>query len=72
MHKPLNLSHTDANVKDNLTRLSAFTGTTAEFFRFLLKSKRVVTDKLSSGYFTRCVINGARNNENADDVASAS
>lgn len=64
----MKLSYTTENIK-SLTRLFVFEGTTAEFFRFLLKSKRVITDKLSSGYYTRCVINGARNNENAADIA---
>ncbi len=65
----IQLSFTNEHIK-SLTRLGLFEGTTAELFRFLLKSKRVLTDKLSSGYYTRCVINGARNNENAADTAS--
>jgi hypothetical protein len=65
----IQLSCTTEHIK-SLTRLGVFEGTTAELFRFLLKSKRIVTDKLSSGYFTRCVINGARNNENAADIAA--
>lgn len=66
----IQLSYTTEHVK-SLTRLALFEcNTTAELFRFLLKNKRVVTDKLSSGYYTRCVINGARNNENAVDVAN--
>jgi hypothetical protein len=65
----IKFSYTPEHIK-SLTRLSVFTcNTTAELFRFLLKNKRVITDKLSSGYFTRCVINGARNNENAADIA---
>lgn len=65
----INISYTPEHIK-SLTRLSVFTcNTTAELFRFLLKNKRVITDKLSSGYYTRCVINGARNNENAADIA---
>lgn len=65
----MKISYTTEHIK-SLTRLSVFEyNTTAELFRFLLKSKRVITDKLSSGYYTRCVINGARNNDNAADIA---
>jgi hypothetical protein len=67
----MKISYTTEHVK-SLTKLLLFEySTTAELFRFLLKNKRIVTDKLSSGYFTRCVINGARNNENAVDIANA-
>ena len=69
MQQLLNISHTNAHVKDNLTRLSAFTGTFAELCRILYKPK-ITPDKLTSGYLTRCVINGARNNENALDIAN--
>jgi hypothetical protein len=66
----MKISYTTQHVK-GIARLLLFEySTTAELFRFLLKNKRIVTDKLSSGYFTRCVIDGARNNENAADIAS--
>lgn len=64
----ISLSYSTANVK-SLTPLFLFTGTHAELFRFLLKSKCVTTDKMTAPYFTRGVINGKRDNENAEDIA---